>query len=197
MSRIDDLIQELCPDGVPSVELGALFTIQYGRDVRASEISLDPTEERSVPCYGANGLRGYTSSTISRERALLVGVRGTIGSIYLVEPPFFVNGNSVFLLPRIEVSLDYFLHALKHLSLSRFSLGGTVPLLTIKRLERILIPLPDLEIQQEIVRVLDQFTQLEAELEARKKQYAYYRDQLLSFSEVSDGTHTPWLVLAV
>ena len=45
-------------------------------------------------------------------------------------------------------------------------------------------PLPPLEIQQEIVKILDKFTELEAELEARKKQYYYYRERLLDFANL-------------
>lgn len=48
-------------------------------------------------------------------------------------------------------------------------------------LKHILIPIPPLHVQQEIVRILDKFTELETELELRKQQYAYYRDQLLAF----------------
>ena len=60
---------------------------------------------------------------------------------------------------------------------------GSVPYITLPMLEKFQIPLPPLPVQQEIVRILDKFTTLEAELEARKKQYAYYRDQLLNFSQ--------------
>lgn len=49
------------------------------------------------------------------------------------------------------------------------------------------IPLPPLSVQQEIVRILDKFTKLEAELESRKLQYEYYRDKLLSFSDLENG----------
>lgn len=52
------------------------------------------------------------------------------------------------------------------------------PCLPLDRLETIPIPLPPLPVQQEIVRILDSFTELTAELKARKKQYAYYRDAL-------------------
>lgn len=52
-----------------------------------------------------------------------------------------------------------------------------------KRLEGVQVPVPPLEVQREIVRILDQFTTLEAELEARRVQYEYYRDRLLSFPE--------------
>ena len=65
---------------------------------------------------------------------------------------------------------------------------SSLNLTTIKKIE---IPLPPLSVQQEIVRILDKFTQLEAELEAeldcRKRQYEYYRDKLLSFNEVGGG----------
>ena len=52
-----------------------------------------------------------------------------------------------------------------------------------KKFSAITIPIPPLRVQARIVEILDKFTQLEAELEARKKQYAYYRDQLLNFSQ--------------
>ena len=64
---------------------------------------------------------------------------------------------------------------------------AAVPRLPRLALEEFLIPIPPLPVQAEIVRILDTFTKLEAELEAelegRMKQYAYYRDQLLSFGE--------------
>ena len=66
-----------------------------------------------------------------------------------------------------------------------------IPTLDINVLEQFPIPIPPLRVQARIVEILDKFTQLEAELEkelaaeleARKKQYAYYRDQLLNFSQ--------------
>ena len=56
------------------------------------------------------------------------------------------------------------------------------------------IPIPPLEVQQEIVAILDKFTELTAELEARKKQYEYYRDKLLSFNDVVGGLK--WLMMS-
>ena len=61
------------------------------------------------------------------------------------------------------------------------------------------IPLPPLSVQQEIVRILDKFTQLEAELEAeldcRKRQYEYYRNKLLTFNDIGGGTEIVWKTL--
>jgi putative type I restriction-modification system specificity protein len=62
-----------------------------------------------------------------------------------------------------------------------------------------IIPLPPLSVQQEIVRILDKFTQLEAELEAeldcRKRQYEYYRNKLLTFNEIGSSTEIVWKTL--
>ncbi|MEW6866976.1 restriction endonuclease subunit S [Trueperella pyogenes] len=58
---------------------------------------------------------------------------------------------------------------------------------------KVRIPVPPLEVQREIVRILDGFTKLEAELEARRKQYVFYRDQLLTFTP--EGGRTKWLAL--
>lgn len=66
--------------------------------------------------------------------------------------------------------------------------GGGVPTINTKKVGSLEIPLPPIEVQTEIVRILDKFTSLEAELEAeldcRKRQYEYYRDKLLSFDNV-------------
>ena len=67
-----------------------------------------------------------------------------------------------------------------------------IPALNAVNLKKLQIPLPSLFVQQEIVRILDKFTQLEAELEAeldcRKRQYEYYRDKLLT----SDENQVEW-----
>ena len=66
-----------------------------------------------------------------------------------------------------------------------------IPALNAANLKKLSIPLPPLSVQQEIVRILDKFTQLEAELEAeldcRKRQYEYYRNKLLTFNELENG----------
>lgn len=72
---------------------------------------------------------------------------------------------------------------------------ASVPRLSRTVIENMTIPVPPLPVQREIVRILDSFTsleaeleaKLEAELEARRKQYEYYRDQLLSFKHLSGG----------
>jgi len=73
------------------------------------------------------------------------------------------------------------------MNLNQYASGGAQPGLAVSNLEKIKIAIPPLAVQQEIVEILDTFTtleaELEAELEARKKQYEYYRDELLTFGD--------------
>ena len=78
------------------------------------------------------------------------------------------------------------------MNLKKLNTAGGVPSLTQTVLNKILIPLPPLEEQQKIVDILDRFDKLcngiseglPAEIEARQKQYEYYRDKLLTFKEL-------------
>ena len=62
--------------------------------------------------------------------------------------------------------------------------AGNFASVDMKRFKKLEFPLPPIEVQTEIVRILDKFTSLEAELDCRKRQYEYYRDKLLSFENV-------------
>ena len=65
----------------------------------------------------------------------------------------------------------------------KYARGAKVVDIKVGDIAKIEIPVPPLAIQNEIVNILDKFTELEAELEARRKQYEYYRNKLLNFSE--------------
>jgi len=99
------------------------------------------------------------------------------------------------LLKRIKCKPAYLAYILQNdsfqQSVKQLTGQGSVPNVSQSALAKILIPLPPLSVQEEIVRILDKFTTLEAELEAeldcRKRQYEYYRNQLLSFDMLNRG----------
>jgi type I restriction enzyme specificity protein (fragment) len=109
-----------------------------------------------------------------------------------VDTIFYTDINTDLVLPR------YVYHYLKKEHLERLNTAGGVPSLTQAVLNKVEIPVPPLEIQQEIVRILDNFTELsaelaaklEAEIAARKKQYEYYRDALLTFDATGETIFT-------
>ena len=75
--------------------------------------------------------------------------------------------------------------------LENLNKAGGVPSLTQSILNKIILPVPPLEVQNEIVRILDHFTDLaaeiQAELQARKEQYEYYRNHWLTFNKIGGG----------
>ena len=130
----------------------------------------------------------YVNSYIYDRESVLIPRKGSLSNLYYVNTPFWVV-DTIFYTKIDEnvINPKYFYYYLKTLNLAKMNTAGGVPSLTRTLLNKILVPIPPLPVQEEIVRILDKFTaleaELEAELEARKKQYDYYRDLLLTFDE--------------
>jgi len=185
MTKLDQLIEELCPDGVEYQLIEKVCDISGGKDHKA-------LKEGGVPVYGSGGVIRYVDSYIYDRESVLIPRKGSLSNLYYVNTPFWVV-DTIFYTKIDEnvINPKYFYYYLKTLNLAKMNTAGGVPSLTRTLLNKILVPIPPLSIQEEIVRILDKFTaleaelkaELEAELEARKKQYEYYRDLLLTFDE--------------
>lgn len=195
MSKIDDLIKELCPDGVEFKKLGSICKIETGKlNANAS------CEDGKYPFF-------TTAKEISRidtfrwdEEALLIAGNANVGDVKYFKGKFeayqrtyvltdFSNLIDIrFLFFCLSNNLKQYLESRKNDAAMTYIVLGT--------LQNFPIPVPPLEVQKEIVRVLDSFTELEAELEAelevRKKQYEYYRNTLLTFE---DDKNITWVEL--
>lgn len=145
-----------------------------------------------IPVYGSGGIMTYVDQYVYDKPTVLIPRKGSLGNLFYLEEPFwnvdtiyYTKIDSSIIIPKL---LYYYLQT-QHLE--KKNNAGGVPSLTQELLKPILIPIPPRDVQEEIVRVLDRFTELEAELEteleaeleARQKQYAYYRDLLLSFPD--------------
>lgn len=177
MSRLDELIQELCPDGVEHKELQEILKIKNGSDYKAYG-------EGDIPVYGSGGIMTHIDRYVYNKPSVLIPRKGSIDKLYYVDTPFW-NVDTIFY---TEINTDlamprYVYHCLLREHLEQYNTAGGVPSLTQKVLNKIQIPLPPLEVQSEIVRILDNFT----ELTARRKQYEFYRDKLLTFGNVRVG----------
>ena len=188
MSRIDELIQQLCPDGVEYKPLGDIVNIL---DSQRKPISKGKRIPGKIPYYGANGIQGYVKDFIFDGIFLLIGEDGSVinkdGSPVLnwAEGKIWVNNHAHILTEKKDIaSLRFIFFFLQTYDVTPV-VRGTPPKMTQQNLREIMIPVPPLSVQKEIVRILDKFTaleaELEAELEARRKQYEFYRDQLLNF----------------
>ena len=190
MSRVDDLIAKHCPNGVEFKTLGEVVTPKRGKRLVKNQL-----EEAGDFAVYQNSMKplGYYHESNTQAGATFVIVAGAAGEIGFSSNAFWA-ADDVYFFPETDAVINkYIYHFLltKQHEISSQVRRASVPRLSIVAIEKLKIPVPPLEIQREIVKVLDTFTkleaELEAELEARKRQYAYYRDSLLSFPEAGGG----------
>ena len=148
----------------------------------------DKSNSGKYPVYGSTGIIGRTDNKTYEQKQILVArVGANAGRVNIAEGEYDVSDNTLIIKCSKIIKLKFLYYYLVNINLNRFVKGAGQPLLTAGQLKKIPIPIPPLKVQSEIVRILDNFTELTAELtaelSARKKQYSYYRDTLLSFEE--------------
>jgi len=182
MSKLDELIRELCPDGVEAKKLKDFLVIKNGSDYKSFGTG-------DYPVYGSGGIMTYIDRYAYDKPSVLIPRKGSIDKLYYVEKPFW-NVDTIFYteIDTTKAIPRYVYYCLQQKHLEEYNTAGGVPSLTQKVLNNIEILVPPLGIQREIVRILDNFTnltaELTAELTARQKQYAFYRNKLLTFGKI-------------
>lgn len=197
MNKIDELIQDLCPEGVRSIHLGSLGRRNKGTPITASRMKELHQEGAPIRIFaGGKTVADFPADAlpeknIINEPSIIVKSRGHIGFEYYDKP--FSHKNELWSYTIDTSGVDqkfvyyYLLTKIKSLQELARATSVKLPQLSVKDTDSLKIPIPPLEVQKEIVSILDKFTQLEAELsaelEARREQYEYYRNQLLTFDE--------------
>ena len=125
---------------------------------------------------------------INREPSVIVKSRGIIEFEYYDKPFSHKNEMWSYYSENKNISIKYVYYFLKQQEPYFQKVGSKMqmPQIAIPDTEKFLIPIPPLTVQEEIVRILDKFTTLEAELDCRKRQYEYYRNQLLSLEVINN-----------
>ena len=201
MSRIQQLLDELCPAGVEFGELREVAAYSKTR-VDASELdettfvgvdNLLPNKQGRVDAYyspNSARLTAYRAGDI-----LLGNIRPYLRKVWLADSSGGCSGDvlavriaqsySSHLIPAylyyLLSSESFFAYNMQHAK------GAKMPRGNKDAIMRFPIPVPPVEVQREIVRILDTFsaleTELEAELEARRRQYEHYRDAIMAFGD--------------
>ncbi|MDN5351536.1 MAG: type restriction enzyme subunit [Clostridiales bacterium] len=206
MSKLEELIEKLCPDGVEYKRLGDFATITRGGSFQKKDFC-----DSGIPCihYGQiytryslfvdTALQFISAETAKKSKMavkndLVMAVTSeNIEDVckcvaWLGDEDIAVSGHTAIIHHNQNAKyLSYYFHSSMFFVQKRKLAHGTKVIeVTPNKLNDIKIPLPPLPVQQEIVRILDNFTELTgelkeeltAELTARKKQYEYYRDEL-------------------
>ena len=204
MSKLDKLICELCPNGVEYRALGDVCKLitgatpskklsSYWNDgtipwMSSGEVSLKRvwSTEAKITQLAYD----KTSTTLVPPHSIVIALAGqgkTRGKVAITEIELCTNQSLCSIVCSNELDYKFLYYYLdgKYEELRSISNGdGSRGGLSLKILSPYKIPVPPLDVQREIVRILDNFTELTAELTAeliaRKKQYEYYRDKLLA-----------------
>ena len=192
MESIEQMIKRLCPKGVEYVKLGEVCDVLRGKRLTKKELFDDA--QYKVFHGGLSPIGYYTKANRQAQTVMVINVGASAGTVGFCEEDFW-SSDGCFCLSHndsvIHPKYLYYYLAKHQISIQSRVRKAGIPTLDAGAVMDILIPLPPLEIQSRIVEVLDKMTtltaELEAELEARKQQYEYYRNKLLTFSENGEG----------
>ena len=189
-TKVEQLIQQYCPDGVEYKKLRELANVAIGEFVRKDK----QTPDAPYPVYnGGCSNTGFYEQFNMKAPKVIMSARGAgAGFVNYIDQDFWAGNSCYAISPQTNrITIKYLYYYLKHNEtafLSNQQKGG-IPAVSKKQVEDFSIPVPPLPVQEEIVRILDTFAELQAELQAelraRQGQYLYYQDLLLNKSQYS------------
>ena len=193
MSKIEELIEKLCPNGVEYKTIKSVVGVNRGSRLTKSELCDD--FEYDVYHGSKDTILGKYKDFNAPQNTTIVVNTGGIGGVKFINKKFWCSDGSFWLGKSVDIDdkfLYYCLSSYEDYFASKKRVGG-VPTIDKSVIEEFEIPVPPIEVQKEIVRILDNFTELTieltTELTARRKQYEYYRDKLLTFDvKISKST---------
>ena len=194
MSKLQELIDRLCPDGVEFKPLGEVCEIKRGERVTKNQVN----NIGSYPVIsGGVTPMGYLEKFNREANTITVAQYGTAGFVNWQDKRFWANDICYSLFPADVLDNRFLYYFLKNSSpiIDKLVNRDAVPFhLPQNNISNISIPIPPLEVQDEIVKILDRFAdyaaELQAELQARRLQYEYYRNLLLTFNTSAYGCGT-------
>ncbi|GAA6871224.1 hypothetical protein HpHNI57_08240 [Helicobacter pylori] len=194
MHKIEHLLQTLAPKGVEFRKLGEMLEYDQPNKYCVTSKEFDKSYPTPVLTAGKTFILGYTNEKdniyqASKSSPVIIFDDFTTATQW-VDFPFKVKSSAMKILlpknPTINIRFIFF-----YMQTIPYNISGEHTRQWISRYSKITIPIPPLEIQQEIVKILDAFTELNTELntelKARKKQYQYYQNMLLDFKDINSN----------
>ena len=200
MSKLRELIDKYCPNGVEYKPLG-------DKDVsimqRGTSLTKKDSTEGIYPVISGGKTPAFYCDLSNRngETITVAGSGAGAGYVQYWNEPIFVC--DAFSIKGVgDVSTKYLYYCLVNMQEKIYATkkGGGVPHVHISSIDKFLIPIPPPPVQEEIVKILDRFAEyaaeLQAELQARQEQYEYYRNKLLTFNEIGGIQGVIWMKMS-
>ena len=145
------------PEGWMWVRLGQIFNLQAGKNITAANIYDEPSEKHKYLCYGGNGVRGYVSSFNREGNFALIGRQGALcGNINIANGQFYATEHAVVVDHYNLTDVLWGARFLKALNLNQYATATAQPGLAVSNIIKVLIPLPPLAEQKQIVEKLEE-----------------------------------------
>ena len=202
MNKIERMLQELCPEGVRYLSLGECIEIYTGIQFNKRDMS----EVGTYPVLnGGINPSGFTEKYNEEKDTITISQGGaSAGYVNWMDCKFWAGAHCFVVKPNNDILNNRYLYFLLKNSeqiLMQAKHGAGIPGLNRDKVKNLIMPIPPLPIQEEIVRILDHFTELtaelQAELQARQEQYEYYRNKLLTFTKIGGGTQSvTWMKMS-
>ena len=208
MSKLQELINKLCPNGVEYKELGELFDLKNG--YTPSKNNDEYWTDGDIPWFRMEDIRSNgnilndsiqhitrtaVKNKLFQKNSLMVATTATIGVHALITTDFICNQQLTNVAikkeykDKINIKFSYYyFDIIDKQCIKIANQGGGMPIVSLEKMKKLLFPVPLIEVQDEIVRILDNFTNLQAELQAelvrRIKQYEHVRNVLLTDKKI-------------
>lgn len=182
MSKLEELIEQYCPDGVEWKPLGETTTMKRGTSATKGAM-----QEGNIPVISGGKQPAFYCNVSNRTGEIITVAGSGAGAGYVQywnQPIFVCDAFSIQGNETLNTKYVYYVLTSIQEKIYSTKKGGGVPHVHISSIDKFEIPVPPLPVQEEIVRILDTFTELQAELQAelqkRQQQYNFYRDTLLT-----------------
>lgn len=188
MNRIEEMIKRLCPKGVESVKLGDYIILYTGEQLNKANMF----KIGSYPVInGGVSASGFVEAYNEQANTITISQGGaSAGYVNFIKVPFWAGAHCFVIKPNSDnLNKRFLYHYIKgqEFFIQQCQQGAGIPSVNSDKIKKLLIPLPPLSIQQEIVSVLDSFTTLidkmKKEVEMRKKQMECYREKIFDFEK--------------
>jgi type I restriction enzyme M protein len=177
---IEEWMSEVFEKGYEVKKLSALCTMQAGKFVSASDIKDTKTEEL-YPCYGGNGLRGYTKTFTHEGTYSLIGRQGALcGNVNKASGKFHATEHAVVVTPNLDIDVSWLYYQLKALNLNQYATGLAQPGLSVQKILTVTTPVPPLADQQRLVADVEKQEQIIAAAQTVINQAAAKKQALLA-----------------
>jgi len=160
---IESTVNSILSSNHPVKKLNDICKMQAGKFVSPSEIA-DQKGESMFPCYGGNGLRGFTKTFTHDGTYPLIGRQGALcGNVNKADGKFHATEHAVVVTPNSDINVHWLYYQLKSLNLNQYATGAAQPGLSVKNILVVTTPVPPLTEQQLIVTEVEKLEKQIAE----------------------------------